>query len=60
MPKSDVAAHELRVAYASLRGGEHVLAFARDYFLGVAMGEVAAPAAPSSIPKVQCVSTFFP
>src|SRR4030095_11513564 len=31
----------------------------RDYFLGVGMGDVAAPAAPS-IPKVQCASTFFP
>jgi hypothetical protein len=40
--------------------GEYVLALARDYFLGVATGEVAAPAAPSSIPKVQCASTFFP
>src|SRR5919204_3772838 len=29
------------------------------YFLGVAIGEVPL-AAPSSIPKVQCVSTFFP
>jgi len=41
------------VAHAPLCGGEHVLAFSRDYFLGVAIGEVAAPAAPSSIPKVQ-------
>jgi hypothetical protein len=36
-----------------LRAGERVLAIARDYFLGVGMGEVAPPAAPSSIPKVQ-------
>ena len=50
----------VRMAHTSLRGGEYVLALARDYFLGVAMGEVAAPAAPSSIPKVQCASTFFP
>ena len=60
MLKLDVAAHELRVAHTSLRGGKHVLALAHDYFLGVGMGEVAAPAAPSSIPKVQCASTFFP
>ena len=33
---------------------------ARDYFLAAAAGEVAAVAAPSSIPKVQCVSTFLP
>src|SRR5207248_10612274 len=31
----------------------------RDYFLVVA-GELAAVAGPSSIPKVQCVSTFLP
>ena len=32
-------------AHTSLRSGEYVLALARDYFLGVATGEVAAPAA---------------
>jgi hypothetical protein len=51
--KLDVVAHDARVAHTSLRGGEYVPALASDYFLGVGMGEVAPPAAPSSIPKVQ-------
>jgi hypothetical protein len=33
---------------------------ARDYFFAAAGGELAAVAAPSSIPKVQWVSTFLP
>src|SRR4029450_3120209 len=40
--------------------GELIRAIARNYFLGVGTGKVVPPALPSSIPKVQCASTFFP